>query len=278
MNSPTSIPQSFDLLDSKGQVTWASLALLTLLLVCVGTLWPIYPVADNPALESLLQSEDSLDSTRQLPWLRPTDQNQRLPFDIQALLYVHQIRGTRAISTHNLSPQEWVRTLMLISKYTTDLAKGEVVLALMLLAALWAKLKRFSDEVQMKINSGFAGMVVGAILTWVIKIGVGRARPNGLFYQGDMDWSPVSLENLHHSFPSGHSTAAGAMMMLLIFHFPRFRFLWFGAALWICATRVLTANHWPTDTLAGLLVGAFSVAWLSSVTRSRMKARVQEPA
>ena len=79
-----------------------------------------------------------------MSWLQSTGEKQHLSYDVQTMLYLHQLRGTRAIAVQHFSLQEWGRTLMLISKYTTDLAKGEVVLALMLLAALFSRFKGLS--------------------------------------------------------------------------------------------------------------------------------------
>ena len=278
MNSPPILPRRFDLLDSQGRISWATIWLLSLLMIYLGAFWPIYPVQDNSEIESLLQPKIVDAADQHLSQLQSKEEKQRLSFDVQALLYIHQLRGTRAIAVQHFSSQEWGRTLMLISKYTTDLAKGEVVLGLMLLAALYSRIKGLSGEIAVRANTGLVGMLLAATLTWVSKIGAGRARPNGLFYRGDLDWIPFSLENLHHSFPSGHATAAGALMMVFIFNFPRYRFLWLGAALWICATRVLTLNHWPTDTWMGLLIGAFSVALISSITQLRREVPAQEPA
>ncbi len=270
------LPRRFDLRHPQGQATWATIWLLSLLLIYLGAFWPAYPVHDNATLESLLQPEFVEKPGLQLSWLQSTGEKQHLSYDVQALLYLHQLRGPRAIAVQHFSPQEWGRTLMLISKYTTDLAKGEVVLALMLLAALFSRFKGLSGEIAVRANTGLVGMLLAATLTWVSKVGAGRARPNGLFYREDLDWIPFSLENLHHSFPSGHATAAGALMMVFIFNFPRLWFLWIAAALWICTTRVLTLNHWPTDTWMGLLIGAFSVALVSSITQSRREIPAQE--
>ena len=277
MNSLPTLPRSFNLLHSRGQVTWGAIWLLSFLLIYFGAFWPLYPVDGDSTLDSLLQPESVQNSSIDLSWLQAAGDAQSLSFDVQALLYIHQLQGNRAITVHHFSRHEWGRTLMLVSKYTTDLAKGEVVLALMFLAVLFVRIKRVSGEIAVRANTGLIGMLVAASLTWVSKIGAGRARPNGLFYHGDLDWIPFSMQNLHHSFPSGHSTAAGALMMVFIFNFPRLWLLWIGAALWICITRVLTLNHWPTDTWMGLLIGAFSVALVSSITQLRRESPVQEP-
>jgi membrane-associated phospholipid phosphatase len=103
-----------------------------------------------------------------------------------------------------------------------------------------------------------AWFVVGALGT-VIKILVGRARP--IFDPGS---SPLWRFFDRYSFPSGHAvfyTAFfGAVAFLLWTRFTG-RVRWAGIILCITLialvgpSRVYLGAHWPTDVLAGYLVG-----------------------
>jgi membrane-associated phospholipid phosphatase len=203
--------------------------------------------------------------------------DETLSFDTRMLLIVHSVFGLEPPPREQNTFGWWLFQIRKISKYTTDLARGEVVLGVMLLASLLARFGVFAEIARRRIHAGLLGMLVAGFATWVIKIATGRVRPNGLIYQGNINWNPFSLENIFHSFPSGHATAAGALMMVLIIDIPRFRYIWIVVALWICVTRVLTANHWPTDTLMGLYLGSFCVALVTSWVQTRSTDRSQEP-
>jgi undecaprenyl-diphosphatase len=59
-----------------------------------------------------------------------------------------------------------------------------------------------------------------------------------------------------YSFPSGHATLAAAMAVVLMYHFPKARYVIFALALLACFSRVYFGVHYLTDVLAGFMVGA----------------------
>ena len=276
MRSPLISPE-LDPGQPRGRRLWTILGIFTIAFVILGSTLSIFPHSESTTLNSLRVAEQNQNSSVVSSTQQPNESDELHSLDIRMLLIVHSVWGSEPPHRELNSFGWWLFQIRKISKYTTDLARGEVVLGIMLLASLMARFAGFSNIAKIKIHAGFLGMLVAGFVTWVIKIGTGRVRPNGLFYQGNINWDPLSLENLHHSFPSGHATAAGALMMVLIIGFPRFRFVWVGFALWICVTRVLTGNHWPTDTVMGLYLGSFCVALATSWVQTRSTDRSQEP-
>ncbi|OHV79150.1 phosphatase PAP2 family protein [Ensifer sp. LCM 4579] len=97
-----------------------------------------------------------------------------------------------------------------------------------------------------------------SVLVHGLKFLIGRARPELLQDYGAYSLTPFAGERLFESFPSGHSTAAGALFGAFAMLMPRFRPLFFVFAVTIGASRVIVGAHYPSDVAAGLLLGLWT--------------------
>ncbi len=87
-----------------------------------------------------------------------------------------------------------------------------------------------------------------------LKFLVQRQRPL-LFLETASKHSISPGEILDPSFPSAHATFAFMMATLLASQFPRYRAIFFIGAAFIGWTRIYLGLHYPTDVIAGAVLG-----------------------
>jgi undecaprenyl-diphosphatase len=89
------------------------------------------------------------------------------------------------------------------------------------------------------------------ILKWTI----GRARPYHFFTEDPTLVNILFAKPLTHSFPSGHTSAAfSAAVLMSALYGPKCHFLYAIAAL-VGISRIYVGVHYPSDVLAGALIG-----------------------
>jgi undecaprenyl-diphosphatase len=164
--------------------------------------------------------------------------------------------------TYRASLPPW---FVLAGETISDLAKGDWVLlpfgaALIAIAAVASPaLGRITYGVLLSLAArcGFVVLAIGlpGITVSVVKRLIGRARP-GRFEGSDLHFAPFSWSSSLASFPSGHSTTAFAAAVALGALFPRARAALFAYAALMALSRVVVAAHYPSDVIAGAVVGS----------------------
>lgn len=97
-----------------------------------------------------------------------------------------------------------------------------------------------------------AGFIASGITVQAIKHLLGRARPRITY---DILFVGPSLKGGYDSFPSGHTTAAFCFAFIISLYFPRYRVIFYLLAIFIALSRVIGLSHFPSDILAGAVVG-----------------------
>ncbi len=102
--------------------------------------------------------------------------------------------------------------------------------------------------------SCLAALLLSGILVQLFKFTVGRGRP-GIALSA---WSfrPWTSSNNWHSFPSGHAASSFSIAAVFTAFYPRLWWLWYGVASFIGVGRVVRESHFPTDVVAGALLGS----------------------
>ncbi len=138
----------------------------------------------------------------------------------------------------------------LISNTTTEVAIG-VPLAMGVVALIEKDDDLLKDALYVGVSIG-----VGGVITQGLKYSINRPRPITL---NDPTIKSYTLET-DLSFPSGHTSLAFSTATALCLKYPR----WYVIApsmLWACSvgySRMNLGVHYPSDVLAGAVVGAGS--------------------
>ena len=101
----------------------------------------------------------------------------------------------------------------------------------------------------------FVGVGAPSLFTTIVKRLIGRARPVHFAEHGTLYFSPNFLDWSFQSFPSGHATTAFALAAVLGFLAPRWFYVAMVFAVGIGFSRVAVGMHYPSDVIAGALVG-----------------------
>lgn len=82
-----------------------------------------------------------------------------------------------------------------------------------------------------------------ALITYGLKNAVNRPRPEG------------ETDRSNSSFPSGHATGAFALATVFGHEYPKLAIPCYAAATGIALSRIYLGRHYPSDVLAGAIIG-----------------------
>jgi membrane-associated phospholipid phosphatase len=142
-----------------------------------------------------------------------------------------------------------MQTLGAIGRHlgTWDLAPLLLAIALLAAGGRWRRL----------LLTVVAGFAVQTTLTEGIKELVGRPRPSQL----DAPTMFCGPGTNYHSFPSGHASFIFVFCTICAHYFPQARWPLMALAVFVAASRVVVAAHYPSDVVFGALIGVLS-GWL----------------
>jgi membrane-associated phospholipid phosphatase len=153
--------------------------------------------------------------------------------------------------------------LVRLADAVPDLGKCAPVffIALVLAAALWAAAgdrERFAKTTFVLGVGAFA-----ASSAEVLKLLFGRVRPSELFNGGLYGFDFFGSTTGFDSFPSSHAAVAAGLAGSLAILSPPYRGTFFAVAAAIGFLKVVTGEHYFSDTLFGFAIGLAAVGCLS---------------
>jgi membrane-associated phospholipid phosphatase len=153
-------------------------------------------------------------------------------------------------------PRLVVRALELIE----DVGGSGTGALLLVLAAVIIGQKKWTRLPQLLSASLGAGLVAD-----IAKLCIHRSRPHSIDLSTATFGSTIhgffpalSAGSTGQSFPSGHTATAAGLAVALTFMYPRGRWFFAALAATVAVSRVIVHAHFPTDVVAGALLG---VAW-----------------
>ena len=152
--------------------------------------------------------------------------------------------GALALRLNRASQGAWVRMpFSMVSR----LGDGVFWYALML-----ALLLRFgADAVAVVVHMIAAGLACTALYKWLKHTTV-RPRPYEAYPGIRLFAAPLD----QFSFPSGHTLHAVAFTLVALAYYPWLAWIAVPFTLLVAASRIMLGLHYPSDVLAGALVGA----------------------
>lgn len=210
-------------------------------------------------------------------WRAPQTRSISVPRQAALLLGASAILGTFgaglfdaqiAIAARSLSPQ----MIAVFDRITRLGSSGYIFLtaALCVLGGVYlahyARGLRRSVAMRLVASRGllvFATAATSGIASQVVKHVIGRARPRLMDQAGVYHFDMFSITAKLASFPSGHTVTAFATAYALGLFLPKWRAALYLTAIAVGVSRVALGAHYPSDVVAGAVIG-YASAWLTA--------------
>ncbi|NTW51168.1 MAG: phosphatase PAP2 family protein [Chlorobiaceae bacterium] len=108
----------------------------------------------------------------------------------------------------------------------------------------------------------FNTVALSGLTADLLKFIFGRARPKMLLEHGIYGFGFFHADHPWTSFPSGHSATALSVALTLSLILPRFRLAFMAGGILVAASRVVLCQHYPSDVVAGSMLGVVTVTLL----------------
>jgi len=178
-----------------------------------------------------------------------------LDFDKKAILWANSLHKNTS-SVHML--------LEGIDPVINFISNGTILLVIAIVFFVTGKYTKANLRELGRILIG--GFIVTGITVQTLKYLAGRARPRVSF---DTLFYGPSAGDSYHSFPSGHTAEAFCFACILAKYFPRYRIYFYLLASVIGFERMEDLKHFPSDVIAGAVIGvAVSRLLLSKIENS----------
>lgn len=113
-------------------------------------------------------------------------------------------------------------------------------------------------ETRLMVTEGVIGLLFSGAIVQVLKRIFSRSRPYWIL----KELNTFGIDLTDYSFPSGHTTAAFSLGTALALNYPDYAGYFILVAFIIAISRIYLAVHYPTDVVAGMLIGIGSALFI----------------
>ena len=113
----------------------------------------------------------------------------------------------------------------------------------------------------------FCSIFSATVVTGLLKVMIGRARPVFFEALGITGFYPFSFDWAFNSMPSGHAASSFAALVTLGMLVPRVKPITWTLAIVIGVSRVCVGAHWPSDVLLGAFIGMVAADFVVATLR-----------
>ena len=125
------------------------------------------------------------------------------------------------------------------------------IIAAAVLAIIW---RAKSQERLSRVFYVLASIILGEALVGGVRFIYQQPRPFEIFNLPNQ----LLYHSMGNAFPSGHATAAFALATAAFLWNRKWGAILYGAAFLVGTSRVIGGIHWPTDIIAGAIIGSWS--------------------
>lgn len=166
------------------------------------------------------------------------------------LSHMHALDASLCVRVNRTSRHRWVRGIF---RLVSRLGDGVFWYGLMLGMLLTNPVEGWAPVLHMLLAGG-----IGTLLYKAIKGKTLRPRPFEVNQAISIGIAPLD----RFSFPSGHTLHAVTFTVVALAYYPALVWLLAPFSLLVAASRVVLGLHYPSDVLAGAVIGLM-IAWSS---------------